>query len=163
VFHRLSASDRLRDRDLLTGVVLVAIGGAALVLGADLTVGTAAEMGEGYVPRAMAIALVGLGALIAALALRRSRPSPSASGIGEPRSRLRPLLFVIAAILVFVAALERLGLLAAIAATVTTATFAGEPLRARTLVALIVVLGVAIVLVFVWALGLPLNVFPRAS
>ena len=175
---------RLRDRDLLSGVVLIAIGAAALVLGSDLTIGTAAEMGEGYVPRAMAIALVLLGILIAALAWRSASPPPESSpargeegpgpeaftGFPPPQSsptrgeealRLRPLVFVTAAILVFAAALEPLGILAAIAGSVTTATFAGEPLRARTVAILIGVLGLAVVAVFVWALGLPLDVLPR--
>ena len=149
---------RLADRDLWAGVVFVAIGVAALVIGADLTVGNATEMGEGYVPRAMAIALVALGALIAVIAWRRGSDRPDARL--EP-VRLRPLFFVTAAILAFVAALAPLGLIAAIAATVTAANFAGEPLRLRSLALLICVLVLFVMVVFIWGLGLPLHAFPR--
>jgi hypothetical protein len=149
---------RLDDRDLWSGVVFVAIGVAALALGRGLTVGTAAEMGEGYVPMAAAIALIALGTLIALLAWRR--------GPAGPESRLdpvrwRPMLFVTAAILAFAAALEPLGLIAAIAASTIAANFAGEPLRARSLVILIGVLSLGVTAVFLWGLGLPVNALPR--
>ncbi len=147
-----------RDRDLWAGVVFVAIGVAALALGADLAVGSAAERGEGYVPRAMAIALIALGALIVLLAWRRGSDR---SGARLERMRWRPLLFVTASILVFVAALEPLGLIAAVAGCASTANFSGEPLRVRSLAILICVLSLGVMAVFVWGLGLPLHALPR--
>ena len=149
---------RFDDRDLWAGVVFVAIGVAALVLGAELNVGSAADMGEGYVPRAMAIALVALGALVALLAWRRGS---ARSGAAFDAMRWRPMLFVTAAILAFVAALEPLGLIAAIACSAITANFAGQPLPARSLAILICVLSLGVMAVFVWGLGLPLHVLPR--
>jgi putative tricarboxylic transport membrane protein len=169
---------QIDDRDLWSGAVFVAIGVAGLVLGADLNVGTAADMGEGYVPRAMAIALVALGTLTIILAWRRVYPPPQSSPArGEdgpvqspPQSspargddrlvRWRPLVFVTAAVLAFVAALETLGLIAAIACSVAAANFAGQPLRARSLAILICALSAVVVAVFVWGLGLPLHVLP---
>lgn len=149
---------RLADRDLLAGIVFIAFGVAALVLGADLQVGSAADMGEGYVPRAMAFALVALGAGIAMPAWRRSA-GPSDTSL-EPM-RWRPLFFVTGAILAFVAALEPLGLVAAIGLSVATANFAGQPLRLRSLAILIAILSVAVTALFIWALGLPLHALPR--
>ena len=149
---------RLDDRDLWAGVVFVAIGAAVLVAGADLTVGSAAEMGEGYVPRAMAIALVAIGALIAFVAWRRGPDRPDAR---LERMHWRPLFFVTAAIAAFAAALEPLGLIAAVVFSVTAASFAGEPLRARSLALLIGVLVVFVMSVFVWGLGMPLHALPR--
>ncbi len=148
----------LAEQDLWAGVLFVATGCAALALGRDLSVGNAAEMGEGFVPSAMAIALVALGTLVIALALWR--------GPGQPGSRIeamrwRPVLFVTAAILVFVTALDPLGLIAAIAASVSAANFAGQPLRARSLAILICVLSLGVMAVFVWGLGLPLHALPR--
>jgi putative tricarboxylic transport membrane protein len=151
---------RFDDRDLWAGIVFVVFGLAALVSGADLQIGTAAEMGEGYVPRAMAIALIVLGALIALPAWRRSA---ARSNVSLGRIRWRPLFFLTAAILVFVSALEPLGLVAAIALSVATANFAGQPLRPAPLVILIVVLSVAVTAVFTWALGLPLHALPRLA
>ena len=149
---------RLADRDLWAGIFFVAFGVAALVLGADLQVGSAAEMGEGYVPRAMAFALVALGAGIAMPAWRRSA---GPSGTSLERMRWRPLVFVTGAILAFVAALEPLGLVAAIGLSVATANFAGQPLRLRSLAILIAILSVAVTALFIWALGLPLHALPR--
>jgi hypothetical protein len=149
---------RFDDRDLWAGVVFVAIGVAALVLGAELNVGSAADMGEGYVPRAMAIALVALGTLISLIAWWRGPDRPGAAFDGM---RWRPVLFVTAAILVFVAALEPLGLIAAIAGSTIAANFAGQPLRARSLTILICVLSLGVMAVFVWGLGLPLHALPR--
>jgi Tripartite tricarboxylate transporter TctB family len=149
---------RLKDRDLWAGIVFAAFGAAALALGADLQVGTAAEMGEGYVPRAMAFALVALGAAIAVPAWKRSA---ARSDTSLERMRWRPLFFVTAAILAFVAALEPLGLVAAIALSVTTANFAGQALRLRSLMMLIALLSLAVTALFVWALGLPLHALPR--
>ena len=58
----------LAEQDLLAGLLFVATGCAALLLGRDLNVGSAADMGEGFVPIAMAIALVALGAMVIATA-----------------------------------------------------------------------------------------------
>ena len=75
--------------------------------------------------------------------------------------RWRPLVFVTGAILAFVAALEPLGLAAAIGLSVATANFAGQPLRLRSLAILIAILSVAVTALFIWALGLPLHALPR--
>ena len=149
---------RLNDADLWAGVFFVVTGVAALVVGADLTIGTAEEMGEGYVPRAMAVALVVLGTLLVLLAAWRSRQS--ALQAIDP-FRLRPIFFVTSAIVAFVALVGPLGLAAAIAGSVTLASLAGEPLRARSLVILIAVLCVSVGAIFVWGLGLPLSMLPR--
>lgn len=151
---------RLDDRDLWSGVAFVAIGVAALALGRGLTIGTAAEMGEGYVPIAMALLLIALGTLIALLAWLRGPPAPERR---LETMRWRPLLFVTAGILAFAAALESLGLIAAIAASVVVANFAGEPLRARPLLILICVLSLGVMGVFLWGLGLPVNALPRIA
>jgi hypothetical protein len=148
---------RLDDRDLWAGIVFAAVGIAALLLGRELTIGSGAEMGEGYVPRAMAIALIALGVLIAATAAWH--------GLGKPEARFdgmrwRPILFVTAAVLAFVAALQPLGLVAAIAASATAANFAGQPLSVRALLVLIAVLSAGVIAIFVWGLGLPLRVLP---
>lgn len=149
---------RLDDRDLWSGVVFVAIGASALVLGRGLAVGTAAEMGEGYVPMAMALLLIALGTLIALIAWFRGPPGPDRRI--EPL-RWRPMIFVTAAILAFAATLEPLGLIAAIASSTVAANYAGEPLRARSLVILILVLSLGVTAIFLWGLGLPVHALPR--
>ena len=151
---------RLDDRDLWAGIVFAAVGVAALVLGRELDIGTAAEMGEGYVPRAMAVALIALGTLIAALAWWRGL---GAEGARFDGTRWRPMFFVTAAVLAFAAALQPLGLVAAIAASAVAANLAGQPLSARALLLLVFVLSFGVVVIFVWGLGLPLRVLPAVS
>jgi hypothetical protein len=152
----MSGFRRLDNRDLWAGLVFVAVGACALALGRDLATGSAADMGEGYVPRAVAVALVALGAFIAAAAwVRGSTPL-------EPVS-WRPLLFVTGAILAFAAALQPLGLLAAVAAAAVTANCAGRPLAWRPLLVLVAALSLGVVALFIWGLGLPLAVLPRTG
>ena len=147
---------RLKSQDLWAGLAFVLVGVAALVLGRGLTFGTADDMGEGYVPRAMAIALVALGLLVAGMGLRRgSEPVDS--------MRLRPLLFVTASVLAFIASLQALGVVMAITASTVCASFAGEPLRPRALAAVIIVLSLVVIGVFVKGLGLPLAILPRVG
>ena len=148
---------RIDNRDFWAGVVFVAIGIAALVLGRDLNVGTAADMGEGYVPLVMAIAQIALGMLIVLITLWRDLAD---SGNRFDGVRWRPMFFVTAAILAFVMTLEPLGLVAAIASSAIAANFAGQPLRARPLVILICVLSLGVIAVFIWGLGLPLHALP---
>ena len=64
----------LAEQDLWAGLLFVATGCAALLLGRDLNVGSAADMGEGFVPIAMAIALVALGAMVIATRMTEVRP-----------------------------------------------------------------------------------------
>jgi hypothetical protein len=153
---------RIADYDLWSGVVFVAIGIAALSLGADLTMGTAADMGEGYVPRAMAVALLGFGTLLIVLKLWRGSRALELSGASAAeRFRWRPLAFVTLAVFAFAIALEPLGLIAATALSAVAANLAGQPLRVRALVVLILVLAALVATVFVWGLGLPLHLLPR--
>ena len=53
---------RLNVPDLAFAVFLVALGALAFALGSDLSIGTAAAMGPGYVPRGLAIIIMVYGA-----------------------------------------------------------------------------------------------------
>jgi hypothetical protein len=152
---------RLHDRDLRAGLLFLTIGAAALVLGRDLTIGTAAEMGEGYVPRAMAVALLAFGALLVVLTFARGSHIAGPSDAARDPFRWRALAFVTGAVLVFAAALQPLGLIPATTCSVVAANFAGQPLSLRSLAILICALSAVVAVVFVWGLGLPLHLLPR--
>src|SRR6478752_10449860 len=49
--------------ELLAGLMFIAIGGLALYLGHDYKMGTALDMGPGYIPRLVAFGLIGMGAI----------------------------------------------------------------------------------------------------
>ncbi len=49
--------------ELLAGLMFIAIGGLALFLGRDYPIGTALDMGPGYIPRVVSFGLMGMGAI----------------------------------------------------------------------------------------------------
>ncbi|MBI4272141.1 MAG: tripartite tricarboxylate transporter TctB family protein [Candidatus Rokubacteria bacterium] len=130
------------------------MGAGGLLLGRDLPVGTGLSMGAGYVPRAISALLILVGAVVACRSLSRA---PALIG----RVRLRPLIVVLIAMASFGLAIERLGLPAAVVATVLIGGLADRRSRPRELVLLAAALAVFAVLVFVVALDLPIPVRPR--
>lgn len=148
------APARFLSQDVLAGLVFLAVGVFGLIAGRGLEIGTADEMGTGYVPRLMAIVLIVLGALIAAVgAMKRDAP------LG--RIGWRPVIMVTLATLAFGLTLERLGAVVAVTATVAIASFAGERMSRRSLATTCAVLALAVVVIFIWGLGLPVRALPR--
>jgi hypothetical protein len=148
------APARFLSQDVLAGLVFLAVGVFGLVAGRDLEIGTADEMGTGYVPRLMAIVLIVLGAVIAAVGMMK-RDAP----LG--RIGWRPVIMVTLATLAFGLTLERLGAVVAVTAAVTIASFAGERMSRRSLASTCAVLALAVVVIFIWGLGLPVRALPR--
>jgi hypothetical protein len=147
-------TSRWVNKDTLAGALFAAVGVAGLWVGRSLNVGSADSMGEGYVPLAMCWLLVGLGVLIAGNGLRAGAPSL------DP-ARLRPVLAVTAATLAFAAALEPLGVIAAVFAAALCAVKAVPDMPLRSALLPATVLSVAVLAIFVWGLGLPLHALPR--
>ena len=139
--------------DLAFAAFLVVLGALALVLGSELTVGTAGAMGPGYVPRALAvlIILMGLGLGIRALLARR-QPFPAVA--------LRPLLLIGSAVALFAALLPLVGLALTSLVVVVCAGFASAELRLRENALLAIGLAAFAVALFVYGLGLPIRVWP---
>jgi len=140
-------------QDFLSGAVFILIGGFGLYIGRTYRVGTALDMGPGYIPRILCWLLVGFGILICAKGL-------VAGAQAMPRVHLRPLLFVIGSILVFAFLLMPAGLLVAAAASVLVASIAAQDSKVVETVLLAIGLSVAATLIFVVALRLPLHIFP---
>ena len=68
-------------KDFLAGLIFVAFGIAAIVLGSGYPLGTAARMGPGYFPRILGILLIVLGgALRCARSRSRERLFPVGNG-----------------------------------------------------------------------------------
>jgi hypothetical protein len=145
---------RIDLRDLLFGLFLVAIAGGTLVATRKLTVGHAADMGPGYMPRVVALALMGFGLFFTGRGLWHARRDIAAV-------ELRPLLAILASVGVFALTAERLGLAIASVVTVILASFATREGRPLETVVFAVVLSGAAVLLFVKLLGLPIPIWPR--
>jgi hypothetical protein len=143
-------------QDLLFGLFLVAVAAGTLFATRRLAVGHAADMGPGYMPRVIALGLLGFGLFFSVRGLWRS----GAVSPIEP-VRLRPLLAVLAAVAVFALAAERLGLAIVSVLAIVVASFATREGRLIETVPFALVLATAAVLLFVKVLALPVPVWPR--
>jgi hypothetical protein len=133
-------------QDVGAGLVFLAIGVAGLYFGADLSFGTSARMGPGYFPTLLSLSIIAIGLIVGFQGMTVDGPPI------EPM-QLRPIAFIIAAILIFGFLIESIGLaLTAIALTVLAAFARREVNWIETLL-----LGVGLALftvgVFVYLLG----------
>ena len=81
-------------KDLVAGLMFIAVGIAAIVIASNYTLGTAARMGPGYFPRILGILMIVLGAVIALRSLRLAGPP-------LPGWKWRPVLVVLGSVVIF--------------------------------------------------------------
>jgi len=136
-------------QDLGAGAVFLLIGAAGAYFGNDLAFGTAARMGPGYFPVLLGWLIIVVGVIVGFRGLTIEGPEI------EP-IQLRPLLFVVASILLFGYLIDTIGL--GLTAIVLTIVAAYARRDARLGEALLLGAGLALfaVLVFVYALSQPL-------
>jgi hypothetical protein len=139
--------------DFWCGLLLIALGGAFMVVAQRYRFGTPARMGPGFFPMI-------LGGLLAALGLSLTIPALIRSGEPVAGPGLRPLLTILAAIVVFALLLQPLGFVVAAVILVLIAGFADPELRPMESVGLALLLTAFSVGVFAVLLGLPLNLWP---
>ncbi len=145
---------RLNVPDLAFAAFLVALGAFAFALASELSVGTAAAMGAGYVPRGLAAIVMIYGAVLGVRAMFVGRqPFPAVAW--------RPALLIAAAVALFAVLLPRVGLAITSIAVVLCAGLASYDVRLRENAVLAVALAIFSVLLFVSALGLPIPVWPQ--
>lgn len=144
---------RLNVPDLAFAAFLVAFGALAFSLASELSVGTAAAMGPGYVPRGLAIIIMVYGVLLGVrAAFSGHEPFPEVAW--------RPVFFVGASVALFAILLPRLGLAVTSLAVVICAGFASYDVRLRENALLALALAIFAVVLFVTVLGLPIPVWP---
>jgi hypothetical protein len=144
----------LASKDFLAGNLFMAFGLLGLWLGRGLESGTAGAMDAGYFPRLVCSLLIALGAMLAVTALMRSEAEH------PERGSWRPLILVTIACLAFALLLRPLGLVLTLVISTVLARLAGESIRLIPLLLLCVALIVAIVGLFVFALGIPIPLWP---
>ncbi len=140
-----------RPRDVVGGVVVVAIGLAFLLSGRGLEVGSAARMGPGWFPTVLSCLMMALGAALALLALRK--PGEEA-WLG--RVPWKGVALVIGAVVFFGVTLRGLGLAPVVLAVVLATAWASRYATWRASVPLALGLAAFCTLLFVRGLGLPL-------
>jgi putative tricarboxylic transport membrane protein len=139
--------------DLLFGLFLVAVAAVALTATWKLRGGTASDMGPGYMPRAVALLLLGFGLVFSLRGLRKG-------GAGVEPVQARPALVVLAAVAIFAGTVESAGLALASLLTIVVAGFASREHRLLEGIVFGVALAAAAVPLFVKVLALPVPVWP---
>lgn len=143
----------MRDRkDFLTGLILLAVSGAALYLVQGYRLGRASAMGPGYFPMLVAglLFLVGIGLVVRGLLSRGTRPE---------RLAWRPLLIIAGAAILFSFTLAPLGFVPATILLVLTSALAGRRFSIVGHGVLAIGLALFCYVIFLRMLALPLSAF----
>jgi hypothetical protein len=140
------------SKDFWSGVMLIAIGAAALYIGRDYPFGTALRMGAGFFPLVLGAVLVLFGIYFA---VRGARGGDTIEGNWSPRALvILPLAFVLFGVL-----MQYAGFVPALFVLVVGSAAAGTEFRLVEVLVLAGLLTVMCVALFIWALGLPYPLF----
>jgi Tripartite tricarboxylate transporter TctB family len=140
-------------KDFWSGVMFIAFAAVALLAARGYSLGSAGRMGPGYFPLLLGLVLVGIGSLLIARSFVVA---------GEPVGRLQvvPLVTIALAVCLFAVSIESLGLVAALALVTFVSAWAGREFRLFEAGVLAAALAAFAVGIFVYALRLPLPVWP---
>ena len=143
----------LNRKDLVCGLVFVVIGLIFAVVGRDLEIGTATRMGPGYFPLVLCGLIILIGIIIAARAI--GRPP------GEPLGGVpwRAMLLILPATIFFGYAVRGVGLVPAVVTVALASSFASSKMTVPLAIGLAVLLAAFCSAVFVYGLGLPIQLF----
>jgi hypothetical protein len=145
-------------KDVLSGLLFVAVALAGLWISRDYPIGTALRMGTGYVPRLLCWILLGLGVVILVQGLREAQTERVLSP-GDV-SAWRPVVFVTLSLVIFGLTIERLGLVLSIFLLIAVGAVAARGLRVLETLAAAAVLIVLSWAIFILGLGLTIPVWP---
>lgn len=139
-------------QDVIGGVLALAFGAFMLDKALDYPLGSMLRMGPGFFPAVLSGLIIILGAALALHGFRR-RPSAPAAEI-----RLRPLVTISTAVVLFSLMIERFGIAPATMALVLVSSLAGARLRPWRILIMVVATTAAIYVIFIVILQLPLPV-----
>jgi hypothetical protein len=145
---------RINLQDTLFGIFLILVAGFAMFATRNLSVGTASNMGPGYMPLAVSLIILGFGVFLTGRGLLSGREQ------GIEAVQMRPILAILASVAVFALLAERAGLVVASLATIIVAGFGGRQNRIVESIIFACVLTAAAVLLFVRVLALPIPIWP---
>ena len=144
---------RINIPDLAFAAFLVALGALAFGLAGQLSIGTAAAMGPGYVPRGLAILIMVYGLALGLRAMLAAR-------LAFPAVELRPLLLICGSVALFAILLPFAGLALTSFALVLCAGAAAYDVRLRENAIAALTLAAFAVVLFIMVLRLPIPVWP---
>jgi hypothetical protein len=137
-----------KNKDFWAGMMLIAIGAAALFIARDYRFGSALRMGPGFFPTILSIILIAFGVCITAVGLRSGEKI-------KGNLSLRAFLLLPISLLLFGILMDLAGFIPALAALVFVSAASGKEFKSMEVLALTTVLTVASVALFIWGLGLP--------
>ena len=142
-------------QDFGTGLLLIAVGAAALWVGADYPLGTAQRPGTGVLPRILAWCLLATGAVLAGKSLVIE---------GRPLAgwAWRPAVMITLATVAFALLVDRLGLVVAMLASMTLAAFGTPETRWREYLLFALFMVAVGIGLFIYGLGMPISILPKA-
>jgi len=138
-------------QDVGAAATFILIGVAGLWFGREYDLGTASQMGPGYMPMLLSVGLILFGAIVGLRAV-------TVQGPAFERIRWRSMLLILLSILVFAILIETAGLLAATFAVVVLSACASGEASWKETIGLAVLLAAFCVVVFVYALKQPIPV-----
>ena len=144
---------RINIPDLAFAAFLVALGALAFGLASQLSIGTAAAMGPGYVPRGLAILIMVYGLALGLRAMLAAR-------LAFPAVELRPLLLISGSVALFAILLPFAGLALTSFALVLCAGAAAYDVHLRENAIAALTLAAFAVVLFIMILRLPIPVWP---
>jgi hypothetical protein len=145
---------RLWSANMLSAAFVILLGAAGLYAVGEAEIGTARDMGTGYLPRLVALFVLGGGVVLAAMALMRD-------GEGAPELKGKPLWLVSLAIAAFAATIDTLGMVIAVVASTAIASLASPESRPWETLLLSIGIAVGAVAVFILGLKMPVPIWPR--
>ncbi|HZO46431.1 MAG TPA: tripartite tricarboxylate transporter TctB family protein [Xanthobacteraceae bacterium] len=154
---------KLQRKNVLSGLMFVAIAAIGLWVSRSYPIGTALRMSSGYVPRLLCWLLMGLGVIVLVQGLMETHPpEPARERTPEDGviAQLRPVVVVTLALITFGLALETLGLVCSILLLVMVASMANRELKLWETLAAAAGLSVLTWLIFILGLGLTIPVWP---
>jgi hypothetical protein len=141
-----------QKRDLYAGALLMVLGAGCALEGHALALGTLSEMGPGFFPVLLGIALAVVGLLIAAFAVGTSAPDGSQELAGAPD--WRGFACIVLGVVAFIALGEYTGLIPATFACVLIAAHGDRTMSFRAALVLALAMTVVAVVFFFYALQL---------
>jgi Tripartite tricarboxylate transporter TctB family len=138
----------LSSKDFWGGLMLIALGVAAVLVARGYAFGTVLRMGPGYFPTMLGIILVLFGLCVFAQGLRN--PEPMEGGWS-----MRALIVLPVAFALFGFLMDRAGFVPALAVLIVASAAASSSFRLVEVALMTAVLTAACVAVFIWGLGLP--------
>lgn len=139
--------------DLLAGAVMVGLGALGLWAGRNLSYGSPAMMGSGFLPLSLASILIAIGAFVFFNGLRR--PRLEIGGLN-----VRPLLIMVVAIAGFAFGAQRFGFVLSSTWLIVVGSLADQEHRWKEIIVSTVVLVASGTAVFIFGLGVQMPVWP---